>query len=101
MKKILILIAALAFIACGKKPANEAAPAQATAQAGAPNGEALYNDKACATCHGAQGHGDGPVGAALKPKPRNFADAKWKFGTDLKSVIHTIENGSPGTGMAP
>ncbi|MBV6493827.1 MAG: hypothetical protein LDLANPLL_01851 [Turneriella sp.] len=100
MKKTLILLSALAFIACDKKPAEPAAPA-AGATPAALSGEALYNEKGCATCHGEQGHGDGVAGAALKPKPRKFTDAKWKFGSDLKTVIHTIENGSPGTGMAP
>lgn len=101
MKKKYILLTmtafALAATACGKKPEAETAPA-ATA---AVSGETLYNEKGCGTCHGAQGKGDGPVGAALKPKPRNFADAKWKNGTDLASVIKTIENGIAGSGMAP
>ncbi len=88
---------AIAATACGKKPEGEAAPA-ATA---AISGETAYNEKGCVTCHGAQGKGDGPVGAALKPKPRNFADAKWKNGTDLASVVKSIETGIPGSGMAP
>lgn len=99
MKKTILIITTLALIACGKKP-----EAEATTTAAAPavvSGEALFNEKGCATCHGAQGKGDGPVGAALKPKPRNFADAKWKFGFDLATVVKTINNGSPGTGMAP
>ena len=41
------------------------------------------------------------MGAALKPKPRNFADAKWKNGTDLASVVKSIEIGIAGSGMAP
>ncbi len=99
MKKTILIISTLALIACGKKP-----EAEGTATAAAPaaiSGETLFNEKGCATCHGAQGKGDGPVGAALKPKPRNFADAKWKFGFDLATVVKTINNGSPGTGMAP
>lgn len=100
MKKSILIISAIAFMACGKKPEGESTASAAAAPA-AISGEALYNEKGCATCHGAQGKGDGPVGAALKPKPRNFADAKWKFGDDLASVIKTINNGSTGTGMAP
>ncbi len=96
-KSIILIIAGLTFIACGKKPEAEAAPA-ATA---AVSGETLYNEKGCVTCHGAQGKGDGPVGAALKPKPRNFADAKWKNGTDLASVVNSISTGIAGSGMAP
>lgn len=97
-KYTLLVLAALTLIACGKKP--EAEPA-AAAPAAALSGEAVYNEKGCVTCHGAQGKGDGPVGAALKPKPRNFADAKWKNGTDLASVVKSIEGGITGTGMAP
>ena len=35
-------------------------------------GERLFQ-KLCWTCHGKAGLGDGPAGAALSPKPRNFA----------------------------
>ncbi len=35
-------------------------------------GKQLYAAN-CASCHGAAGRGDGPVGAALKPKPANLA----------------------------
>ncbi|AFM13846.1 c-type cytochrome [Turneriella parva] len=101
MKKqyIFLTMAALAMAAtaCGKKPEADAAPGAAAAI----SGETVYNEKGCVTCHGAQGKGDGPVGAALKPKPRNFADAKWKNGTDLASVIKAIETGIAGSGMAP
>ena len=27
----------------------------------------------CVACHGAEGHGDGPAAAGLKPPPRDFA----------------------------
>jgi cbb3-type cytochrome c oxidase subunit III len=100
MQKLILVISALTLIACGKKPEADATASAAAAPA-AISGETLFAEKGCATCHGAQGKGDGPVGAALKPKPRNFADAKWKFGFDLASVVKTINNGSPGTGMAP
>ena len=102
MKKIILLSAAIAFIACGKKSEGQgsAAPSAPAATAGV-SGETVYNEKGCVTCHGAQGKGDGPVGAALKPKPRNFADAAWKNGTDLASVIKSINNGIAGSGMAP
>lgn len=35
-------------------------------------GRALYQYR-CAACHGERGLGDGPIGAALKPKPTNLA----------------------------
>jgi len=37
-------------------------------EAGAQGGELLYR-RYCAACHGLQGHGDGPAGAALCPRP--------------------------------
>lgn len=100
MKKFILLSAAVAFIACGKKSEGQGSAA-APAVAAAVSGETVYTEKGCVTCHGAQGKGDGPVGAALKPKPRNFADATWKNGTDLASVIKTINTGITGSGMAP
>lgn len=36
----------------------------------------------CASCHGEGGKGDGPVGAALDPRPRDFTTAEFKFDTD-------------------
>ena len=33
----------------------------------------------CASCHGEGGKGDGPVGAALNPHPRDFTEAKFMF----------------------
>lgn len=43
----------------------------------------------CATCHGTGGKGDGPVGKALTPAPRDFTTGDFKFDTD--------EDGTPGT----
>lgn len=96
MKILILLLTAMSFIACGKKPETETTPAPA-----ADPGKTVYLEKGCVTCHGPDGKGDGPVGGALKPKPRNFSDATWKKGTDLASVITTISTGLPGTGMAP
>ena len=42
----------------------------------------------CASCHGNGGKGDGPVGLALDPKPRDFTTGEFKFDTD--------GDGSPG-----
>jgi len=36
----------------------------------------------CSTCHGMTGKGDGPVGAALTPPPRDFAKGDFKYDTD-------------------
>jgi mono/diheme cytochrome c family protein len=44
-------------------------------------GKTLYEAN-CLSCHGPTGAGDGPVGAALKPPPRNFAKGDFAFDTD-------------------
>ncbi len=36
----------------------------------------------CASCHGTSGKGDGPVGAALNPPPRDFTIGDFAFDAD-------------------
>ena len=43
----------------------------------------------CSSCHGMGGKGDGPVGAALNPPPRDFTKGDFKYDTD--------GDGKPGT----
>lgn len=72
-------------------------PAQA---AGDPaKGKAIY-EKQCLHCHGPQGKGDGPTGRLLKPQATDFTGAASRKKTDA-DFLQTIENGKPGTGMAP
>lgn len=56
----------------------------------------------CSSCHGAEGKGDGPAAAALKPPPRNFhsAEEKWTNGTSPLAIFNTITTGIAGTSMA-
>jgi mono/diheme cytochrome c family protein len=51
----------------------------------------------CEMCHGPQGHGDGPAGASLEPKPGNLADVQTKAGDDY--LFWRIHDGKPGTSM--
>ena len=44
----------------------------------ADRGQSVYR-KACASCHGRSGRGDGPAARALDPKPRDFTSGKYKF----------------------
>ena len=46
------------------------------------DGEKVYQTN-CETCHGPQGHGDGPVGEALDPKPMNLAELQTVASDDL------------------
>ena len=51
----------------------------------------------CAMCHGPQGHGDGPAGQSLVPKPRNLASIQVAAGDDF--LFWRIREGKPGTSM--
>lgn len=62
-------------------------------------GKAVYA-QTCATCHGVDGKGDGPGGAGLTPKPRNFTvKAAWKNGTRVEDIYKTLEEGIKGSSM--
>ena len=51
----------------------------------------------CESCHGPQGHGDGPAGAALDPAPKNLADLRTNAGDDY--LFWRISTGKEGTSM--
>lgn len=66
----LATLAAAALLAPGAAFAADAAAGKTTF------------DTNCASCHGVSGKGDGPVGAALQPPPRDFSVGEFKFDTD-------------------
>jgi mono/diheme cytochrome c family protein len=76
--------------------------------AGDPAAGKIVFTNICASCHGESGKGDGPVGKALNPPPRDFTKAQFKFDTDgdgktgtdadLSNVIH---NGAAAYGGSP
>ena len=51
----------------------------------------------CESCHGPQGHGDGPAGAALDPAPKNLAELQATAGDDY--LYWRINTGKEGTSM--
>jgi len=80
MKRILLpILCVLAFAGLG------AANAQA---ADAAAGKVIFETN-CMSCHGATGKGDGPVGAALDPKPRDLSMGEFKFDTDKDGTAGT------------
>jgi len=64
------------------------APIAADAAGDAAKGKTLYEAN-CATCHGPGGKGDGPVGSALQPPPRDFTVGDFKLDAD--------KDGKPGS----
>jgi len=73
----------------------------------AANGKTLYLQN-CSSCHGDTGAGDGPTGAALPVKPRDFGTGEFKFDTDGDGKSGTdadlagvIKNGAMKYGGSP
>ena len=62
------------------------------------HGQEVYNAQ-CASCHGAQGLGDGPAGAAVGA--RNFQDDpnEWTNGTSPLAIFNTLQQGIIENGM--
>ena len=68
-------------------------------------GQAVYQLR-CAQCHGDSGDGNGPVAAAMYPRPRDYRKGVFKFtSTNYGSkplradLVRTIQHGIRGTSM--
>ncbi|MEE9259269.1 MAG: c-type cytochrome [Nitrospinaceae bacterium] len=119
MKKTLVFIVLAVFTLCVASPAfaagkcpqprkTKSAPASTvkkdkTAKANKASGKKIYTKTAkpivCTMCHGKTGGGDGKLGKALKPKPRNFTCKGTKKQISAGQMFWVIKNGSKGTGM--
>jgi len=110
MKKYLLfalILGTLLLAACGgsNEPATpETVPAEYAGKtnplsADAATGGAKLFQVNCEPCHGAQGHGDGPSGELLDPKPKNLPVLAATVGDDY--LFWRISTGKPGTSMAP
>lgn len=62
-------------------------------------GKKLFQQN-CTSCHGSDGHGDGPAGKGLDPVPADFHDAERIWTSAPYKFYNTIRLGVPGTGMA-
>ena len=54
-------------------------------------GKFIYT-RACVTCHGPEGRGDGLAAALLDPRPRDFTAGKFKFRTTPSGAIPTLDD---------
>jgi high-affinity iron transporter len=61
-------------------------------------GEQLFA-QTCAGCHGTTGHGDGPAGSALNPKPASFHAPEVMAGLTPFKAFNVIRFGVKGTSM--
>lgn len=57
-----------------------------------PDGKLLFLT-VCATCHGQEGKGDGPL--KVVPSPRDLTSGKFSFGNTKQAILHTVTNGIP------
>lgn len=105
MRIVLPLLLGVALGACGKNtepppPTSGSPMAQPesgpTQRKPAAASDSIHADAkttfatVCATCHGADGTGNGPASASLNPKPRNYTDAAWQASVtddELRKII--------------
>ena len=55
----------------------------------------------CANCHGVTGKADGPVAKTLKPRPKDFTDAKVMAHSSNETLFKIIKGGGQSTGHSP
>jgi hypothetical protein len=55
----------------------------------------------CATCHGEHGRGDGIAAASLSPRPRDFADPRWRASRTDAEIAAVIAGGGASRGLSP
>jgi mono/diheme cytochrome c family protein len=108
---LIVLSSMLMLVACGSQQ-NEPGGNESTTLAPVPaeyaglinplgpdaasGGEKVFSAN-CAMCHGSQGHGDGPAGQSLDPRPKNLAGIQAAAGDDF--LFWRIREGKPGTAM--
>ncbi len=54
----------------------------------------------CAKCHGESGSGDGPAGATLPVRPRNFTDCSRMSKESDERIFNTIKGGGSSAGLS-
>jgi mono/diheme cytochrome c family protein len=84
-------VAALAWLTLAAPPSAGQTPTAAPADPELARGELLYRIH-CASCHGPQGKGDGPVAAALTLRPSDLTTATLRAGgvfpeAELSAII--------------
>ena len=80
-------------------------PAAAAAGAVAPNAASKAQaaeiwESRCATCHGAEGKGDGPAAAGLQPRPVNFHNLNWQKVVTDEQIAKAIVEGGGAVGLS-
>jgi cytochrome c551/c552 len=95
VRYVLPCILALAA-ACSKGEAHQSGVSLASVP---PESRGIFSQR-CATCHGADGKGNGPAAAALSPKPRNYTDKHWQASVTDDQLKQTIVGGGASVGKS-
>jgi mono/diheme cytochrome c family protein len=97
MKKAIVCVAAMLFLAaCNSSvPAPKASVVFSEPLPGS-EGELLYLDMKCPSCHGHQGSGDGFFSGGLEPKSVDFSSAEVMGAIPDAQLKDAIRNGKGG-----
>ena len=72
----------------------------ALAAGDAAKGQATFQ-KLCSGCHGTTGKGDGAMGAALNPKPKDLSNKAYNGSLKDDYLMKIIKEGGPAVGKSP
>jgi len=97
MNKFFVCVVAMLFLAaCDSSQQND--PVVFSEPLPESEGELLYLDMKCPTCHGHQGSGDGFLSAGLQPQPVDFTSSEAMGSLSDAQLKNAIRNGK-GAGM--
>ena len=77
-----------------------ASAAESIPPAAVKEADSIYQSR-CIGCHGPSGKGDGPIGAALNPKPRDLGSSAWQKSVSDEHIEKIILGGGPAVGKSP
>lgn len=99
MNAKLIITSSILFIGLN---CNSAFAGDVTKGGDISKGRAQFSAR-CASCHGNEGAGDGPLAASLPPtaKPRNLKSEPFKYATDAAKFKELMQKGGAGVGLNP
>lgn len=84
-----LLVSLLACGGCARSGATSQSHEQQIAR-----GRQLYDDNGCAACHGAEGHGDGPLTKSAGLTPRDFHQPQTFInGYGVDQIASSIDDG--------
>jgi mono/diheme cytochrome c family protein len=87
-------------------PAETQPPAPTPPPAAEPAGDpvargGMIYQQYCASCHGPEGNGDGPVSAGLDPKPAKHSDGNYMNTLSDAHIEKVIKEGGASVGKSP